>query len=104
MVERAETRSAAEVIGAVLRVTQIGRRSLIGPCRYRPYVEARHATFWLLRRHTALSTVRIGAMIGRRDHSTVRHGIEVVDGDPQRFEGLLTKVAKSMERGAMADR
>lgn len=45
------------------------------PARDRRTAFARFATMWLARRYFGISYPRIGAFLGRRDHTTVMHGV-----------------------------
>ena len=47
---------------------------VLGPCRRRPVVYARHRAMFICRRHLGLSYPVIGRLFGR-DHTTVMHGV-----------------------------
>lgn len=53
---------------------------LAGPSRRQPLVLCRQVAMYLLREQTDLSLPRIGALFGGRDHSTVIHALEKVNG------------------------
>lgn len=50
---------------------------IIGTCRSRDIVAARHEAFWRLSRETKMSSTRIGYRMGGKDHTTVLHGIKM---------------------------
>jgi len=47
--------------------------------RRREVLEPRYMCYWLMRKHTTLTLVQIGVLVGNRDHATVMHGIKVID-------------------------
>ena len=60
---------------------------LTSPCRVAELVEARQVAMWLMRtrlawplptRDRAFPCVRIGRLLGHRDHATVLHGVAVI--------------------------
>jgi len=60
---------------------------LLSPCRVAVRAEARQVAMWLMRtrltwplptRNRAFPCVRIGRLLGHRDHSTVLHGVSVI--------------------------
>ena len=55
----------------------------------RRFCIARHIFFWLSRKYTSHSLPQIGAFCGGRDHSTVCHGIRMVEGKPERYRAQL---------------
>lgn len=48
---------------------------IVGPCRQRPLVVARHRAMAWMRAETGLSFARIGALLGGRDVATVIAGV-----------------------------
>lgn len=46
--------------------------------RKRNVVDARHITYFILRKYTSLALTQIGDMIGVRDHTTVIHGVQKI--------------------------
>lgn len=57
----------------------LSRRDLVSQRRDRQVIRPRQIAMWLARRLTPKSLPEIGRHIGGRDHSTVAHGIAVVD-------------------------
>ena len=47
--------------------------------RNRAAVRARHTGMWLARHLTPCSYPEIGRLFGRRDHTTVMHGVKAID-------------------------
>ncbi len=62
----------------VAMVFDICEADITGGARHGPFVAARQAYVWLLRRATHLSLKQI-AWLARRDHTTVLHGVNRVD-------------------------
>ncbi len=66
----------AALIHATASFFQVSLAALGGPSRERTIVHARHVAMYLLRSQTELSLQQIGRLLGNRDHTTVRHGVE----------------------------
>jgi len=47
--------------------------------RLQQYVKARCIFYWFAKRYTTLSLQEIGGMVGGLDHSTVIHGLDIVE-------------------------
>jgi chromosomal replication initiator protein len=69
------------VIDAVCRYYQADGRALRGKGRSREIVLPRQVAMYLLREETGASTLEIGRELGGRDHSTVLHGSNKIQGD-----------------------
>lgn len=67
------------VIARTCAVFYVGASDLIGPSRQRYICEARNAAAWVLRNDYHLTVDRIGKLLGRRDHTTILHGIKQCD-------------------------
>ena len=73
------TRSSPdEVIDAVSKYFQIGKRLLLGESRARPIARPRQILMYLLRTHLGIPLEEIGRVVGRRDHTTVMHAVEKI--------------------------
>ena len=84
---------AIPLIETITRPTESGHRILAAVCtqfnvnkaqifsKYRPkrYVQARHIACWMIRRHTLLTLTQVGKIVGNRDHTTVMHGVQVIE-------------------------
>ncbi|MGC4193287.1 MAG: chromosomal replication initiator protein DnaA [Thermomicrobiales bacterium] len=68
-----------DVIGAVLAHYRVSEKDLFGRQRKREIVLPRQVAMYLLREETDSSLSEIGAILGRRDHTTVIHGIEKIE-------------------------
>lgn len=62
------------VIGIVSRKSGHSPEAIKGPRRSAGLVAARHEVFYRAIRDTKLSSVRIGQLVGGRNHATVLHG------------------------------
>ena len=69
-----------EVIALVARYFEIGLDDLSSPSRKRENVQARQFAMYLLRHELGMSYANIGALFGGRDHATVMHSVEKIDG------------------------
>lgn len=93
--------SLEELLEAVALLTHIPRKELMGRRRWASYCRARHIFFHAARRLTSHKMETIGTFMGR-DHSTVSHGCQMVDEDPQRFEPELSRVMAQFQNLAVA--
>lgn len=93
-VQRSESVGPDEVISAVSAHFHISLDQLRGRSRSREIVVPRHIAMYLLRDTTQLSLEEIGANLGKRDHTTVMHGIEKItrelETDPALRAHVLT--------------
>ena len=69
---------AEETITAVAAAFGIAPEKLLGPSRTRHVVDARQVAMYVLREGRDLSYPAIGAALGGRDHTTVKHAVEQV--------------------------
>lgn len=78
------------IITAVLSDYGLGPSTMITLRRTKRLAECRHVAMFLIRRHTKRSLPEIGLVMGRRDHTTVPHGVrriaERLRGDPDLVE------------------
>jgi chromosomal replication initiator protein len=79
---------------------------LMSKSRSRPLTQARHIAMYLVRECTGLSLVKIGEIFGGRDHTTVLHGINKVEGEMRARDTTfrqvqdLTRIIRGRVRGA----
>lgn len=72
---------AADIRRAVLTVTGLKLEAFQARSRVRCLCRARQLFYWLARKYTNLSSGMIGKFAGIDDHSTVLHGINVVEAN-----------------------
>jgi len=75
---KAPTPDANHLLNAVSAYFAISTEALAGKSRARPVAEARHTAMYLLREDAQLGLKEIGFLLGKRDHSTVIHGVKKV--------------------------
>lgn len=80
------------ILLAIEEHTGLTLRDLLSPSRYADIVRARQMYYWLARRLTKQSTVKIGLICGGKDHSTVLHGIAKVNRLRDTFEPELSEL------------
>jgi chromosomal replication initiator protein len=79
---------------------------LVSKSRSRPLTQARHIAMYLVRECTGLSLVKIGEIFGGRDHTTVLHGINKVEGEMRARDTAfrqvqdLTRIIRGRVRGS----
>ncbi|MEM7270154.1 MAG: helix-turn-helix domain-containing protein [Pseudomonadota bacterium] len=71
--------SVDEVQLAVARAAGVPVREIIGETRKREPAEARQLSYLVCRKHLRKSLAEIGRQHGKRDHSTVHHGLAAAE-------------------------
>lgn len=71
-------KTPTEVIEAVSKYYQIGKRILLGDTRARPIARPRQILMYLLRTHLGMPLEEVGRLVGDRDHTTVMHAVEKI--------------------------
>jgi hypothetical protein len=71
--------SLRRILNAVARQRELTAAELVGPSRCRTVVEARGIAMYLARGLTGSSLYEIGHACGGRDHTTVLHGVRVIE-------------------------
>ncbi len=69
-------------------------RDLCGKSRQKELVNARHVAMYLLRKDLNLPLMKIGELLGNRDHSTVIHAIEKINQEFTTNETIRHRVVK----------
>lgn len=100
-------RSPHIVVQIVAEHFHLTEADLLGRSRTKEIAHARQTAMYLLREENAMSLPSIGDLLGGRDHSTVRHGVEKItkdlDGDEQLRREIMTlrdKIYSAPELGA----
>ena len=76
------------IISTVAEHFNLSVQDLKGSKRNSEIVQPRHMAMYLCRNMTNLSLHSIGDVLGKRDHSTIMHGIEKVDNDIKQYEDI----------------
>jgi chromosomal replication initiator protein len=84
--------TSARVIDAVARHYDVTLRELTGKARNKEIVLPRQVAMYLLREETGSSLVDIGLELGKRDHTTVMHGITKIERELTTNTGLRSQV------------
>ncbi len=84
--------TAEEVVALVARHFGVSLDELTSPSRKREIVQARQVAMYLLRHELDLSYANIGALFGGRDHATVMHSVEKIEGLLQSDEALQNAI------------
>ena len=94
-----------EIIQQSCEVCEVSKEELLSATRRGPVVQARQIAMFLAQKHTDMSTSKIGAMIGKRNHTTVLHSIHIVTNQmeqdknlKQKIEEIETKIALSRSK------
>jgi len=65
-----------DVVTRVSEAAGITLAELLGGSRTQPLVTFRQGTYYLLRKNFGVTYETIGAIMGRRDHATIIHGVK----------------------------
>ncbi len=98
LVPQRRPREAASVVQIVAKHFHLTEETLLGRSRTKEIANARQMAMYLLREENGLSLINIGELLGGRDHSTVRHGVEKVAQDIERDEGVRKEVVALREK------
>ena len=98
LVPQRRPREAASVVRIVARHFGLGENDLPGRSRTKEIASARQLAMYLLREENGLSLIHIGEILGGRDHSTVRHGVEKVTQDIERDEAVRRQLVALREK------
>ncbi len=91
-------REASSVIEIVADYFRMEAADLTGRLRTKDIAYARQIAMYLLREENSLSLPNIGHLLGGRDHSTVRYGVEKVTQDLEEDEEIRRHVLVLRER------
>ena len=98
LVPQRRPREAASVVRIVAGHFNLTKEALLGRSRTKEIANARQLAMYLLREENGLSLINIGELLGGRDHSTVRHGVEKVAQDIERDEGVRREIVALREK------
>ena len=98
LVPQRRPREAGSVVQIVARHFHLTTEDLLGRSRTKEIANARQLAMYLLREENGLSLINIGELLGGRDHSTVRHGVEKIAQDIERDEGARREVVALREK------
>ena len=93
----------AMILRVVSDMTGVTISDILSARRHQHAVTACHIAFFMMRRHTQLSAIRIATACGRLDHTTILHGISSVsrrlDANTD-FAGLLYDITTEINERA----
>ena len=95
-----QTISVAAIQTAVCNHFAVRRIDLLSRRRSRRIARPRQAAMWLCRHLTACSFPEIGRSLGNRDHTTVMHGVAMIDTLMERwpeFNGEMQGLLAALE-------
>jgi chromosomal replication initiation ATPase DnaA len=80
------------IVEATARYFDLSKDGLTGPSRAYKFCIPRQIAMYLCRELTIRSTIRIGAALGERDHTTVMHGVSAIKRRMAEDPELATKI------------
>lgn len=89
-----EKLTAQDIIHLATEFFSLPQEDLLGPCRTKDLVMARHITMYALREHTDLSLPTIGGLFDGRDHTSVLHAVNKITEKMQTDNGIHSQVLK----------
>ena len=81
-----------EVQAATCQHFGLSMAELTGPCRNRQITRPRQIAMYLCRKMTRWSYLEIGRRFGGRDHSTVIHGCDQIEGLLREYPEVMADV------------
>lgn len=98
LVPQRRPREASSVVEIVANHFNLIGDDLRGRTRIKDVVNARQFAMYLLREENGLSLPHIGELLGGRDHSTVRYGVDKMAKDLERDEGIQRDLVALREK------
>ena len=89
-----EKLTASDIINLATEFFSVPQEDLLGPCRTKDLVTARHITMYALREHTDLSLPTIGGLFDGRDHTSVLHAVNKITEKMQTDNTTHSQVLK----------
>ena len=89
-----EKLTAHDIIHLATEFFSLPQEELLGPCRTKDLVMARHITMYALREHTDLSLPTIGGLFDGRDHTSVLHAVNKITEKMQTDNDTHSQVLK----------
>ena len=81
-----------DIINVVCRHFGLDTAAIHTQSRKRDVVQARQVAMYLAKQHTDLSSSKIGALIGGRDHATVLHACKTIKEQREVDKGLRAEI------------
>lgn len=90
--------TTTQVVEAAAKFYDVSLEDLKGPKRQKEIVRPRQIAMYLLREEVSLSYPKIGQELGGRDHTTVIHAVDKINGEMEVNEPLRHEVSLIRER------
>lgn len=87
-----KAKTFARVIEVTCFVSGLSKTELKAARRFVELVYWRHVCFYVGYKHTEVSTTLMARMLGKRDHSTVLHGLEKVKNNYKDYADDIAKI------------
>lgn len=81
-----------KVISVVAKYFDYRNKDLTGKSRKAELVRARHIAMYLLREELGIQLIKVGELMGGRDHTTVMHGVDKVKEGIEKDKEIRNKV------------
>ncbi len=91
-IERKKPPRPIKVISVVAKYFDYRNKDLTGKSRKADLVKARHVAMYLLREELGLQLIKVGELMGGRDHTTIMHGVNKIKGEIEVDKEVRNKV------------
>lgn len=91
-IERQKPPRPIKVISVVAKYFDYRNKDLTGKSRKADLVTARHVAMYLLREELGLQLIKVGELMGGRDHTTVMHGVDKIKGEIEVNKEVRNKI------------
>lgn len=92
-----------EIIEQACLVCKVSKEELFSATRKGPVVQARQITMYLADKHTDLSCNKIGALVGKRNHTTVIYSVKTIS-EQMENDKALSKIVQNIENNIINNR
>jgi chromosomal replication initiator protein len=90
--------TAEKIIGEVVKYFNITRDDIVGKRRNREFVEPRMIAIYLIAEFLDIPLISIGKLIGGRDHTTVMHSRNKIEGELSRGDVRIKRIVNDISK------
>jgi chromosomal replication initiator protein len=90
--------SKEDILETVSEFYDVSKEKIINGGRKREYVKPRQIVMFLLRKELKESYPYIGKKLGGKDHTTVIHAVEKIEGEKEEDESLNSEISLIKEQ------
>lgn len=90
-----------DIVEHTCRVLEVSKEDILGSSRRANIAQARQIAMYLTQKNTNLSTSKIGALIGNRNHATVIHSVNLINdllANDKKVQEKVSAVEESLKK------